>query len=609
MRTAMILTLLVSFLLTATAIAQQPGDTLWTRTYGGDAKEYGYRLRPTTDGGYIWVGQSSSFGAGLYDIWLVKLDADGDTLWTRTYGGVDYEAAIHVEQTDDDGYIIGGYSMSFGAGGFDVYLVKTDEMGEVVWTCLWGESADEWVSCVTQTTDGGYIVSGNTTSFNPNFFSDAFLMKVEESGDIEWTRIYGGDATDAGRYVVQTPDEGYLLCGLHVTVEEDVRSLWLVRTDETGDTLWTRTYDVGDDDDLGQEIKPTSDGGYIVGGWAGSTIPWDYDVLLLKLDANGDSLWSRQYGDGLWNFCQSVEQTSDGGYILTGLTNGRNDIYDIWLLKTDANGDTLWTRTYGGSGDDRAFSVFETTDGNYIIGGHTDSFGSGGYDFYALKVVGDSDVFARCGVLTPVLCRGKNFYFQLNVFNATGGNVSGTLNFRGYTGYDCDPLNTLVTIPRSKTYVPGWTTESYFFKVPNAVVPGQYSASVDGTLGGVEVSCCMNVDILDCSPWRTGTNTEWGLVEVHRGEAALPTVTTLHQNYPNPFNASTTISFSLAEHGNVSLKVYDLGGHLVASLVNGQMRPGEHVMSWDASEVSSGVYFYRLTAGDYSEAKRMMLVK
>jgi hypothetical protein len=490
MRTAAMLTLLLSLVLTSALVAQELGDTLWTRTYGGYTDDYGYRSRQTTDGGYVLVGQSKSFGAGSYDIWLLKLDADGDTLWTRTYGGFEYDVGIHVEQTDDGGYILGGYTRSVGAGGFDAYLVKTDEAGEVDWTCVWGDSLDETVSCVTQTTDGGYIVSGNTQSFGPNGFMDAFLMKVEEGGDMEWVRIYGGDPTDFGRYVIQTPDEGYLLSGFCTKLlqDQDVRSVWLVKTDETGDTLWTRAYDVSDGYDLGQEIKATSDGGYIVAGWAEVSLGVDYDVLLLKLDANGDSLWSRQYGGRRWDLGESVEQTSDGGYIVTGLANGISNVYDIWLLKTDANGDTLWTRTYGGTGNDHAYSVRETTDGNYLISGYTDSFGTGGYDFYVLKVVG--------------------------------------------------------------------------------IVIG-----------------------------------------VDPGEVILPTVTALHQNYPNPFNASTTISFSLAEHGNATLRVYGLDGRLVATLVRGQMEPGEHVISWDASEVSSGVYFYKLTAGDYIDAKRMMLIK
>ena len=221
---------------------------------------------------------------------------------------------------------------------------------------------------------------------------------------------------------------------------------------------------------------------------------------------------------------------------------------------------------------------------------------------------GGAEVTMRCETLTPVFCRGKNFYFTLTVRNNTEDNVSGTLTFTGYAGYDCDPVSALVAIPRAKTYPPGETVEYYFFKVPNAAGPGPYSASVGGTLGEVDLFCCMNTDVVQCEPWRVGDNSEWELVEVDRPEV-LPTVTSLAQNYPNPFNAETNISFSLAEAGNVSLNVYDITGRLVTTLVDGQMDAGSHVVAWDASNVSSGVYFYKLAAGDYSATKSMNLLK
>jgi len=218
-------------------------------------------------------------------------------------------------------------------------------------------------------------------------------------------------------------------------------------------------------------------------------------------------------------------------------------------------------------------------------------------------------VTMECEALTPIFCRGKNFYFKVTVDNPTGGNVTGVLTFTGYAGYRCDPANELIAIARNRIYTPGTTEQYYFFKVPNAAQPGQYSASIGGTLGGFDVYCCMNLDIEQCSPWKIGDNTAWELVETDRPEVGLPTVTSLAQNYPNPFNANTNISFDLAEAGNVSLNVYDITGRLVTTLVDGQMDAGEHVVVWDASSVSSGVYFYKLTAGDYSATKSMNLLK
>jgi len=213
--------------------------------------------------------------------------------------------------------------------------------------------------------------------------------------------------------------------------------------------------------------------------------------------------------------------------------------------------------------------------------------------------------------LTPELCRGGNLYFKLTVVNNTEGDISGVLTFSGYSGYDCDPGNVMVSIPRNKTYPPGITETNYFFQVPGAVAPGQYSASIDGNLSGHELSCCMNVDIVQCSPWKMGDNIGWELVEVDRSlaEEPLPTVTALSQSYPNPFNATAVITYELAVSADVNLEVYNLLGARVATLVDERQEPGQRSVIWDASEVSSGLYFYKLTVEDYTETRRMMLVR
>lgn len=217
-----------------------------------------------------------------------------------------------------------------------------------------------------------------------------------------------------------------------------------------------------------------------------------------------------------------------------------------------------------------------------------------------------------CENLTPVFCRGKNFYFQITIINDTGSPASGTLTFSGYSGYYCDPANLRVAVPSNKTYPQGETVEYYFFNVPNAAGPGAYSASVDGTLYSFMphyVYCCMNTDIVQCGPWRDGDNTEWELVQTDRPEVALPTSTSLHQNYPNPFNAETNISYNLAEAGDVTLKVYDITGRLVETLIERYQETGEHIVTWDASNISSGVYFYKLTCGDYTATKKTDLLR
>ena len=354
----------------------------WERTYGGSNNDWGYSVAQTSDGGFIITGLTASFGTGSLDFYLIRTDAYGDTLWTRTYGGSAGDWGYSVAQTSDGGFIITGFTASFGAGGIDFYLVKTDAYGDTLWTRTYGGSGADVGYSVTQTSDGGYIVAGSTASFGAGNW-DVYLVRTDTYGDTLWTRTYGGGSTDHGNSVKQTSDGGYIVAGGTESFGAGEGDVYLVKTDAVGDTLWTRTYG-GGAGDIGNSVAQTSDGGYIVAGssfGAGLT-----DVYLVKTDSVGDTLWTRTYGGCDDDEGYSVAQTSDGGYIVAGRTEsfgaGSGDVY---LVKTDAVGDTLWTRTYGGSSTEWGRSVAQTSDGGYIVAGYTYSFGDTLGDIYLIK--------------------------------------------------------------------------------------------------------------------------------------------------------------------------------------------------------------------------------
>ena len=218
-------------------------------------------------------------------------------------------------------------------------------------------------------------------------------------------------------------------------------------------------------------------------------------------------------------------------------------------------------------------------------------------------------VTLSCTNLTPVFCRGKNIYFQATTNNGLGAPFDVTMTFTGYAGNGCVPGTELVAKAKVKHVPDGVNTVNYFFKVPNAAGPGPYSASVSFSYAGNNCFCCMDFTCVQCNPWKVGDNTEWAFGEVERPETALPTTTALAQNYPNPFNAETNIGYVLAEAGNVNLSVYDITGRLVETLVDGNQEAGEHIVTWNGSTVSSGVYFYKVTTSDYTATKMMNLLK
>jgi hypothetical protein len=352
------------------------------RTYGGDSVDYGYQVRQTNDGGYVLIGATNSFGAGYSDVWLIKTDPFGDSLWTRTYGGTDYDAGIAVAQTTD-GYIVAGQTRSFGAGHYDVWLIKTDSSGDTLWTRTYGGTDYDGAGAVAQATDG-YITAGQTRSFGAGGW-DAWLVKTDSSGDTLWTRTYGGTGTDIGRSVVQTADSGFVIVGVTESSGAGSADVWLIKTNALGDTLWTRTFG-GTGIDCGYSATQTVDSGYAVVGYTASFGAGSYDAWLVKTNALGDTLWTRTYGGTSIDYGYSVAQTRDGGYVIGGYTMSFGAGYqDAWLVKTDATGGTMWTQTFGGTGSDEGYSVAQTDDGGYVLVGRTQSFGLVEADAWLVK--------------------------------------------------------------------------------------------------------------------------------------------------------------------------------------------------------------------------------
>ncbi|MDH5186801.1 MAG: hypothetical protein OEW70_07050, partial [candidate division WOR-3 bacterium] len=202
----------------------------WRRNYGGNRVESGRSVQQTTDG-YIVTGYTNSFGNGGYDVYLIKTDANGDTIWTRTFGGSADDWGRSVQQTTD-GYIITGYTKSSGAGGYDVYLIKTDANGEHIWSMPFGGSADDQGYSVQQTLDGGYIITGYTKSLGAGG-SDVYLIKTDANGDKLWEKTFGGSSDDGG-YSIQRHYDSYIITGYTNSSGAGGADVYLIKTDANG---------------------------------------------------------------------------------------------------------------------------------------------------------------------------------------------------------------------------------------------------------------------------------------------------------------------------------------------------------------------------------------
>lgn len=380
-------TIIMAFLMLLAPGCRKQGPvpaTTFMKTLGGSMSDVAYAVRQTADGGYIITGYTYSEITRSQDIWLVKMDAAGDTTWTRTFGDSYFNLGRSVQQTTDGGYIVAGITGYSDTGPRSIMLYKTDAAGNTLWERYFDGYIFDMDHSVQQTSDDGYIITGYVPEFITGI-DDIALIKTDALGDTLWTTTIGGINTDQGYSIQQTSDGGYIIAGWTITNDTTWTDVLLLKTNASGDSLWSRTFG-GEGGEAGLSVQQTSDQGYIIVGGTNSYGAGDMDIWLIKTDAAGDTIWTKTFGGKGYDVGNSIWQTTDGGYIITG-RNGRTGPgeADLWIIKTDALGETVWTRTYGGPYEDIGWSVQQTSDGGYIVAGHTRSFGSGFLDMWIIK--------------------------------------------------------------------------------------------------------------------------------------------------------------------------------------------------------------------------------
>jgi len=389
-----IVLLLSTFLVVSgVVIAVPPPEVEWDKTFGGSEHDLAFSVQQTSDGGYIVVGYTAEYCEAPpchCDVWLVKTDSNGTKEWDGMFGGGLCDTARSVRQTSDGGYIIAGTTQSFGAGSHDAWLIKTDSNGTKEWDKTFGSSGYEEGYSVQQTTDGGYILSG--FAFSMASHGDGLLVKTDSDGNEEWYKMIGDDSgRQDARSVQQTNDGGYIVAGEASSLGALYYDLWLAKTDMNGTVEWSKQF-AGLGDDHAYSVQQTSDGGYVIVGHT-KPMPGSTEAWLIKTDSNGTEEWNKTFGGSRSDKAYSVQQTSDGGYIVAGATASFGDGgYDVWLIKTDSNGNQEWNKTFGGSSSyDHGRSVQQTSDGGYVVAGYTQSFSPSDVDILLIKLEKDID--------------------------------------------------------------------------------------------------------------------------------------------------------------------------------------------------------------------------
>ncbi len=419
----------------------------WCKTYGGAGNDIGTGdTVQTSDGGFAVSGDTNSSGAGGTDFWLVRTDATGRMLWNKTYGGALNEVCGDTIQTSDGGYVLVGNTASFGAGGLDVWLVKTDAAGTVQWNKTYGGTGDEYELNIIQTGDGGYAMAGYTTSYGSGG-RDFYFIRTDASGNILLNKTYGGSGTELAYGITQTGDGGYVLGGYTNSFGAGGNDGWLVKTDATGNMIWNKTYG-GTGTDNTYDLVHCGDGGYALAGYTmslGSTAPTAY---LVKTDASGNMQWNKTYAPYPGQIALHAIQTGDGGYAMVGWNYA--NAQDILLIKTDSAGNMQWSRSYGGTGVDNGYALLEASDGGYVLTGQTNSFGAGGNDAWLIK----TDAFGLLPFALPAASAFGSVTvlsgWTWNFFVHNSGGV-GAYTYQWYEGTTLLTGQTGMVLPVSKT--------------------------------------------------------------------------------------------------------------------------------------------------------------
>lgn len=362
----------------------QPTVTI-DQTIGGSDLDYAYSVAITSDGGFAFSGYTYSYGAGGSDMWLVKTDVTGEIDWEKTFGGTGLDYGFSIIATSDGGYALAGGTESYGAGNSDMWLVKTDAQGTVEWSQTCGGTAADYSFPILRTSDEGYAIVGRTESYGAGL-SDMWLVKINTLGEIEWNRTYGGVSPDSGDDAIVTSDGGYAIVGGTESYGAGLSDMWLVKTNDLGLVEWNKTYG-GISEDRAMAVITASGGGYVIAGLTRSYGAGNKDIWMVKTDTNGHVEWNQTFGGPANDFADSLIATSDGGYALAGRTESFGaGSEDMWLVKTNSSGQVEWNQTFGGSEEDAAYSVMETSENEYVLVGRTASQGTGNSDLWLLKV-------------------------------------------------------------------------------------------------------------------------------------------------------------------------------------------------------------------------------
>jgi Secretion system C-terminal sorting domain/Domain of unknown function (DUF5122) beta-propeller len=607
----------------------------WQRTIGGTNHDQANCIIQTTDGGYAIAGYTFSYAAGYEDMYIIKISDSGTIQWTKTIGGSNVEIARSIIQTTDGGFAIAGDTYNYVTTTADWFILKMDAGGTIQWVKTINRAAYDYSGSIVQTSGGGFAIGGMSATGGV-FSGDMYVVKLNSAGTYQWSKTYGGSHDEVAYSIIRTSDGGLAFAGYSNSFGP-YNLFNFIKTDSLGNIQWNRLIGESGTGSHVYSIIQLADGSYVLAGEFTPTGTGDYDMYIVKLNSSGTIQWTRTVVGTGYDMANSIVQTTDGSFVLAGYTNSYGSGgHDMYIVKLNSSGSLQWSKTVGGTGDEQALSIVKANDGGFVAAGYTSSFGNGGKDIFIVKfdaagntcgnttspssssgtsgtatsptftvvtenpavttpnpILGTGGILTTiCGNLPPLapslFSPPNGSYNQLSTVRFIWNKSLGTLTYRLQVSQDSLFANLVVndsTLTDSTIVVTNLTVNRYYWwrvNAKNSIGTSPYSAV-----------------------WKFGTF----FVGLQQIGTDIPKEFSLKDNYPNPFNPVTKIRFDVPITGIVTIKVFDILGKEIAALVNQHLLPGIYEVDWDAVNYPSGVYLYRIAAGEFSVSKKMILLK
>ncbi len=415
-------------------------ELVWQKTFGGSDDDAAYAMQVLQDGSIVVAGYTESYGKGRKDVYVLKLDRDGNKIWEKTFGGNKDDIAFALQVLNDGSIVVAGVTLSYGTGGGDVYVLKLDKEGNKIWDKTFGGDDNDGATDLQVLSDGSLLVSGETQSYGAGE-ADVYVLKLDKDGNKIWDKTFGGRHDDWANALKVLDDGSIVIAGLTYSYGVGGGDVYVLKLDENGNKVWGKTFG-GSQIDEANALQVLEDGSIVVAGYTGSYGARESDIYVLKLDRDGNKIWEKTLGGGNLGRANALQILPDDNIIVVGMTISFKpewgDEYPfVYVLRIDRDGDKIWDKTFGGRTLNEATSLKVLDDGSIVIAGIKLSYKTRGLDVYVLKIklqgvspyaqlppfLEIKDVKVTDSDEDGIFSAGENAHVKLKIVNTGKGNA------------------------------------------------------------------------------------------------------------------------------------------------------------------------------------------